>query len=465
MRAPKPWTVLLLAALLALAATSAWAAPVSVLYKLDSDASLARLDPAAQAVLQAMEERLIDSGMTVIQPRAEIYALLDSAAGVVVNFSADAGLTLTIDAAKGQRPNPGTESAWAEVRLRVKAYSGSRVLASFSGFGAVAHKPGAQQRAFEVAARRAVEDVAEKLLRKLDSTPPQAAPASQPSLVVPPAEAPPADVRKPAGAKWALMIGISDFSRAQGGETGRYNLAGVAVDMLTVRKALTELGVQEQRMLWLYNDKATTQGVRQALQTLKAKVGPDDLVYLYLSTHGLPKADGLSRFGIPVTYDFRRDSFIDFEEIRTALASLAAQDIIWINDTCHSGLAAEGLVTVEVGARDFAVAPPSAFDVSKAAAVREKNMAVLSSATGDQKAADLGSKGGLFSSVFAAGAMEVASTGKPLGIYSFYKRYVDGRVQETFHKLCREGQPPGFCAQGTQQPVFGAQQDGKRIAM
>lgn len=458
---------LALAALLVLGllvASEAWAAPVSVLYKRDSDASLSRLDPAAQAVLQAMEERLIDSGMTVIQPKAEVYAVLDSAAGVVVNFAADAGLTLTIDASKSQRPNPGTENAWAEVRLRVKAYSGPRVLASFSAFGAVAHRPGAQERAFEVAARRAVDDVAEKLLKKLDSTPPSA-PAPQPSLVVPPSEAPPPDVRKPAGAKWALMIGISDFTHAQGGESGRSNLAGVAVDMLAVRKALTELGVESSRMLWLYNDKATTLGVRQALRTLKAKVGPNDLVYLYLSTHGLPKADGLSRFGIPVTYDFRSDSFIDFEEIRAALAALSAQDIIWINDTCHSGLAAEGLVTVEVGARDFAVAPPSAFDVSKAAAVREKNIAVLSSATGDQKAADLGAKGGLFSSVFAAGALEVASSGKPQGVYSFYKRYVDGRVQETFHKLCRGSQPPDFCTQGTQQPVFGAQQDGKRIAM
>jgi len=464
MRSPTRLRPLVLALLLVLLPTQAWAENMSVLYKRDSDASLPRLDPAAQAVLQAMEERLIDSGITVVQPKAEIYAVLDSAAGVVMNFAADAGLTLTIDASKSQRPNPGTENTWAEVRLRVKAYSGPKVLASFSAFGAVAHRPGAQDRAFEVAARRAVDDVAEKLLKKLDSSPPPA-PAPQPSLVVPPSQAPPADVHLPTGAKWPLMFGISDFTHAQGGESGRYNLTGVAVDMLTVRKALTELGVESSRMLWLYNDKATTQGVRQALQTLKAKVGPEDLVYLYLSTHGLPKAEGLSRFGIPVTHDFRRDNYIDFEEIRAALASLAAQDIIWINDTCHSGLAAEGLVIVEVGARDFAVAPPSGFDVSKAAAVREKNIAVLSSATGDQKAADLGSKGGLFSSVFAAGAMEVASSGKPLGIYAFYKRYVDGRVQETFHRLCRENQPPGFCAQGTQQPVFGAQQDGKRIAM
>lgn len=456
--------LLLLAALLALSATPAGAARgnVSVLYKRDTDASLPRLDPVAQAALQAMEERLIDSGLAVIQPSAEVYGRLDAAAGVVLNFSTDAGLTLTLDTAKGQRPNPGAESTWAEVRLRVKVYAGPRVLASLSGFGAVAHKAGAQERAYEVAAKRAVGDVAEKLLTRLESAP---APEPQPSLVVPPAEAPPVDARRASGAKWALMVGVSDFTHAQGGESGRFNLAGVAVDMLSVRKALTSLGVQDQHMIWLYNDKATTKGVRQALQTLMARVRPDDLVYLYLSTHGLPKADGLSRFGIPVTYDYRKDNFIDFEEIRTALAALAAQDIIWINDTCHSGLATEGLVTVEVGGRDFAVAPPSAFDVSKAAAVREKNIAVLSSATGEQKAADLGGQGGLFSSVFAAGAMDVAAGGKPLGVYSFYKRYVDGKVQETFHRLCRESQPPGFCVQGTQQPVFGAQQDGKRIAL
>jgi len=456
--------VALVSALVLLAAGAAQAAPVSVLYKRESDTSLARLDPAAQAVLQAMEEKLLEGGMEVIQPEAALYALLDKALGVVVNFSPDAGLTMTIDASKTQRPNPGTESIWAEVRLRAKVYQGRKVLASFSAFGAVAFRGGAQERAFEVAAKRAVDDVAEKLVRKLEATPVLVAPPT-PSLVVPAAEAPSAEVRLPKGVKWGLMIGVSDFTHAQGGESGRHNLAGVAVDMLTVRKALTSLGVEPGRMAWLYNDKATTQGVREALQRLREQAQPDDLVYVYLSTHGLPKTEGLSRFGIPVTYDYRKDNFIDFEQIRAALGALPAQNIIWINDTCHSGLAAEGLVVVEVGARDFAVAPPSGFDVSKAADVREKNIAVLSSASGEQKAADLGAQGGLFSSVFASGAEQVATAQKQLGIYNFYKLYVDGQVQAAFRKICSEAQPPSLCSQGTQQPVFGAQQGGKLIGM
>jgi hypothetical protein len=479
--------LLAVALLLAFSAPSAHAASISVLYKRDSETSLARLDPAAQAALQAMEERLIDSGLEVIQPKAALYALLDAARGVVLNFSDEAGLTMTLDAAKGLRPNPGADSRWAEVRLRARIYSGARVLASFSSFGAVAFRGEAQERAFEVAAKRAVDDLGDKLLRKLDdAAAAQAEPAApaagqaaaqievgQPAPPAASAAAPaqnppaqdPADVRRISGAKWALMIGVSDFTHAEGGESGRFNLPGVEQDMRTVRKALTDLGVEPARLLWLYNEKATTRDVRAALQTLQAKAGPDDLVYVYFSSHGLPKTDGLSRFGIPVTYDYSKSNFIDFEQIRAALGALPARDIIWVNDTCHSGLAAEGLVTVEVGARDFGVAPPSAFDVSKAVAVREKNIAVISSAAGDQQAVDMGAHGGLFSSVFSAGAEQVAASSQPWSIYTFYKQYVDGKVQAEFHQMCGGARPPAFCSQGSQQPVFGAQQDGKRIGM
>ncbi len=464
------WALLaLLVALLPglLLAAPAQAASVSVLYKRDSETSLPRLDPAAQAVLQSMEEKLIDSGLTVIQPDAKLYALLDQARGVVLNFSAEAGLTMTLDVSKGQRPNPGADSTWAEVRLRAKIYSGTRILASSSAFGAVAFRGQAQERAFEAAAKRAVDDIAAKLLARLDAEPP-APPAPAPSLVVPPSEpAPPPSAVQPArGVKWALMVGVSDFTHAQGGESGHNNLDGVTRDMQTVRAALADLGVERQRLLWLYNAEATTAGVRAALAQLQAQTAPEDLVYVYLSTHGLPKADGLSRFGIPVTYDFRKDNFIDFEQFRTALAAMPAGNIIWLNDTCHSGLAAEGLVTVEVGARDFSVAPPAAFDVSKAASVQAKNIAVISSASGEQKAVDLGPGGGLFSSIFVQGVARIVQAKQaPPSIYGFFKSHVDGKVQAGFHDMCSTAPLPGFCSQGTQQPVFGAQRDGKLIGM
>lgn len=452
-------------------AASVQAASVSVLYKRDSDTSLARLDPAAQAVLQSMEEKLIEGGLEVIQPSAKLYELLDQARGVVLNFSSEAGLTMTLDVSKGQRPNPGAGSTWAEIRLRAKIFLGPRILASYSSFGAVAFRGEAQERAFESAAKRAVDDISAKLLQKLDSEP-APAPAPAPSLVVPATEpAPPqAAVQAARGAKWALMVGVSDFTHAQGGEDGRHNLDGVTRDMQSVRTALSDLGVEQKRLIWLYNAEATTAGVRAALARLEAETAPEDLLYVYLSTHGLPKAEGLSRFGIPVTYDFRKDNFIDFEQIRAALGAMPAGNIIWLNDTCHSGLAAEGLVTVEVGARDFAVAPPAGFDVSKAAALKTgaktKNIAVISSASGEQKAVDLGPQGGLFSSIFVQGVGRVAAGRQGLpSIYGFYKQHVDGKVQSGFHTMCTGAAAPGFCSQGTQQPVFGAQHDGKLIGM
>jgi hypothetical protein len=244
------------------------------------------------------------------------------------------------------------------------------------------------------------------------------------------------------------------------------DLPGVKVDMVAVRKTLTDLGVAQDRLTWLYNEQATTANIRAALQKLRENTAPDDLVYIYLSTHGLPKEGGLSRFGIPITYDFRRDAFMDFEEFRAAIGSMPANNIIWLNDTCYSGLATEGLVTVEIGSRDFGIAPASGFDPSAAADLKSKNIAVLSSATGSQKAADLGERGGLFSSTVVQGVDAVLSSRTKLpSVYGFFKEFLDGKVQEGFRALCSGANPPSICQQGGQQPVFAAQREGKLLRM
>ena len=186
-----------------------------------------------------------------------------------------------------------------------------------------------------------------------------------------------------------------------------------------------------------------------------------------MHAHGIAKDGGLSRFGIPVLYDFRRDDFLDFEQFRAAMAALPADNIIWLNDTCHSGLASEGLLTVEIGSRDFGIAPVGGFDVSVAADLKNKNIAVLSSATGDQQAADLGDRGGLFSATLVSGVRaQLAGKGPLPSVHGFYKEYLDGKVQAGFHELCAKKDPPGICSnQPSQQPVFAAQKDGRALRM
>lgn len=453
---------------------AAWSAllPITVMYKKDTVTSADRLDPAVQSALQVFEEKFLEAGYRVIQPDPKIYDRLDRAQGVVVTFAADAGYSLLLDLVKGKRPYSGTEMTYAEVRIRARIYHGRLVLASVNELGSVAYKSaGAEDKAFESAARRSVQKAAIAIAERLQASPPAISMPS-PSLVLDSAGAMPVEVQAavPTGNKWALMIGVSDFQHVCriSGMCGN-PLPGVKVDMQSMRAALSSLGVAESRMTWLLDDQATTGNVRRALARIREVAEPDDLVYIYLSTHGMPKEGGLSGFGIPITYDFTQNNFIDFEEFRSAIGALRANNVIWINDTCHSGLAAEGLVTIEIGSRDFGIAPPSAFDPSAAASLKSKNIAVLSSATGNQKAADLGPKGGLFSAVFASGVRQLSEAGgrQLPSIYAFYKDQVDGKVQSAFRELCSEKpvRDPRLCAQGAQQPVFAAQNAGKQLRM
>lgn len=445
--------------------------PVTVLYKKDTASSASRLDPAVQSALQVFDEKFIAAGFHVIQPEPRIYEILDKAQGVVVTFAADAGYSVLLDLVKSKRPYSGTEMTYAEVRIRVRVYHGRNVLASSNELGSVAFKnAGAEDKAFEAAARRAVSKAMDGIVERLSVIPP-AQPTSAPSLLVGNDVPAPLDseIISPAGKKWALMVGVADFSNVRKTSgMGGSDLPGVSVDMQAIRKSLTDIGVDASRMIWLYNSQATTKNVRDALQKLSESTAPDDLVYIYLSTHGMSKDGGLSRFGIPITYDFTRENFIDFEQFRSAIGSMQANNIIWINDTCHSGLATEGLVTVEIGSRDFGIVPPGSFDVSAAADLKDKNIAVLSSATGAQKAADMGARGGLFSSVFVAG-LQVAqsSRGKLPSAYQFFKEHLDGKVQAGYRELCAK--PPRdekLCTQeGGQQPVFASQRQGKLLRM
>jgi hypothetical protein len=442
--------------------------PITVLYKKDTGTSADRLDPAVQSALQSFDENLLEAGFQVVQPEPKIYAMLDRAQGVIVTFSADAGYSVLLDVVKSKRPYAGTDLTYAEVRIRTRVYHGRNVLASAAELGSVAYKnAAAEDKAFEAAARRAVGKAAAAIVDRLGAAPPPQ-PAPAPSLIVDAATPAPDEAQTVAtGKKWALMVGVSDFSAVRKTGIGANDLPGVAIDMKAMRDTLLNLGVEPSRMIWLFNEQATTKNVRDALQKLKDSTAPDDLVYLYFSTHGTSKEDGLSRFGIPLTYDFSRSNFIDFEQLRAGIGALQGNNVIWINDTCHSGLATEGLVTVEIGSRNIGIVPAASFDASAAADLKNKNIAVLSSATASQSAADMGSRGGLFSSVFVDGAKSAKAQGALPSAYGFFKQYIDGKVQAGYRELCsRKPRDEALCSQeGGQQPVFAAQNKGKLLRM
>lgn len=442
---------------------AAWAGQtVTVLYKRESAQSAERTDTAVQAALLSFERELIDGGIEVIQPDAKTYAVLDKAPGTVVTFSADAGLSLLVDAVKATRPNAGTDNAFAEVRMRARLFHGRKVLAALAGSGQVGYRTGSEDKAFEVAADRAVKQLAGKIVEKLGNAPEiQAAAeaaASEAAVVdaPPPANAPPL----PAPArKWALLVGVADFSnvRKQNPGVGVDDLGGVRGDVALVRKTVHDLGVPDGQIKVLLDRDATTAALRAALKDLAAKTGPDDLVMFYLASHGMPKQEGISGFGYPVTYDTRltdKSTVIDFEEIQSLLKSMPARKVMWIADTCHSGGATLGMPVVEISTRAIRLVKPVTGLSTRAATrgVGEKDLVVLSSAREDQVALEDGANG-LFTLKFSE-ALQKTRGAEP--IYRIYKDHLEVQVPARSRQL-----DPGY----SQQPAFARSGRGEGITL
>lgn len=431
---------------------------LSVLYKRDSAQSVERTDTAVQSALVAFEQELIDRGVEVIAPDAKTYEVLDRAPGSIVTFAPDAGLSLLVDAVKTTRPSPGTDRSFAEVRMRARLFHGRRVLASVAGSGQIEFRAGSEDKAFEAAAKRAVGQVIGGVMTKLDQNPDIAGPAKldADSFQPPPTAQPAAPLPKPQKIH-ALLIGVSDFSmvRKINPRAGVDDLKGVIGDVQLVRRTLQDIGVADKQIKVLVNKDATVQGLRQALSALTAAAGADDLVVFFIASHGMPKNEGVTGFGYPVLYDTKlndKAGLIDFEEIRNSLVNLPAKRVVWVADTCHSGGAALGLPVVEISTRAIRVRPVNGLSTRAAAMeVKEKDLAVLSSAREDQVALEDG-ENGLFTLMLSRG---LKATGGKTSLYSMYKDHLENQVPARSREL-----DPGY----SQQPSFARAGRGDAIS-
>ena len=250
---------MLVVALAAMFTASVFAQSVTVLYKRSSDQSMPRTDTAVQAALTAFERELIDRGVEVLQPDAKTYAILDKAPDTIVTFSADAGLSLLVDAIKTSRPNPGTDNAFAEVRLHARLFHGRNVLSSVAGSGQVGYRLGSEDKAYEIAAERAVKKLVEAVMSKLEQAPRTSGPAKIDA--VPDIKA--AAMPKPAKT-WGLLVGVSNFSnvRKLNPRAGVDDLRGVKGDVALIKKTLKELNVPESQIKVLADSEASTAALR-----------------------------------------------------------------------------------------------------------------------------------------------------------------------------------------------------------
>ena len=163
---------------------------------------------------------------------------------------------------------------------------------------------------------------------------------------------------------WAVLIGIDDYiddalpDLSYAGRDARAmlgaltNAYGANADSVGDNARAADGGMpyfDRKNALLLAQEgdgSATSANLRYALQTwLPAHAGRDDLVFIYLSGHGIPvpddsRPDGIRRYFI--TMDTRSaeiaESAVGFDEIARLISYLPSEHVLTIVDSCFSGL-------------------------------------------------------------------------------------------------------------------------------
>ncbi len=174
---------------------------------------------------------------------------------------------------------------------------------------------------------------------------------SVPGVEAVPAPLPPPG---PVRSKYALVIGIGTFQ-----DHRITRLKFPAKDARDLHEFLVAPGggrFPPGNVFLLVDEKATRKEILTALQKLFVLAQPDDLVLIYVSSHGSPRQreEGLQGVGYIVTWDTNVDSLyvdaLDFQDFSEKIALLKARRKVTFLDTCYSGqVAKEGGKSLSIG--------------------------------------------------------------------------------------------------------------------
>lgn len=154
--------------------------------------------------------------------------------------------------------------------------------------------------------------------------------------------------------KRALIIGISDYPNE-----GRWRKLHTDLDVQMVRDALTRQGFPPKLIAELRNEKATKQGIINAIEhQLIAPTKPGDIVYFHFSGHGQQVADysrdeidtydeALVPYDAPSAYvegEYKGEKHLIDDELGALMDRVRAKagptgQLIVVIDACHSGTA------------------------------------------------------------------------------------------------------------------------------
>lgn len=142
------------------------------------------------------------------------------------------------------------------------------------------------------------------------------------------------------GKKYALVVGISKFANHAGGLS---DLRYADADALALTRFLqTPAGgrFNADNILLLTNEQATLASLQKAMKSFIIQPGPDDLVLIFIATHGSPDPFAQQNLYF-LTYDTNVDRMADtafaMKDFKRMLDNnVRARRLVLLVDTCHS---------------------------------------------------------------------------------------------------------------------------------
>jgi len=152
------------------------------------------------------------------------------------------------------------------------------------------------------------------------------------------------------GRKYAIIVGVSRYKYNDGGLT---DLAYADTDARAIRDFLRRReggGFNASDILYLENEGATLNGIREALSAFLPKAGKDDLLFVFLAGHGSPDPYEPNKLYF-LMHDTKvadmQNTALNMRELQEVLdIKVRAERVVVLVDTCHSaGLSGKQIVT------------------------------------------------------------------------------------------------------------------------
>lgn len=461
---------------------------ITVLYRKEQGSDVDRRDTGALAAISQVEQGLTERQFQVVKPGPDVLAMMDREEEVIINFDPGAGACVMLSVTKVMRPMPAERTA-VEVRARAQVFYGPSQLLSggeAEGVGrSVAMVPGpeAERRASEMAGREAAKQVALRVAEHLRSLSPQRlaelarpvpsvvaggvampSPPRPPGPAAAPAQQPPAPAAPAAGTlpavrkRFALIVGVSDFSPIERATQGKFSpsaLPGVERDVKNLASAMPKLGFAPADVKVLFNAEATSANVRDYLMTLVGKLQPDDLVLVAFSSHGAPAQYSVSGYGLPILSDYQGPGdkqALDFWQVQGLIGHLPCRQAILVVDTCHSGGVAQRMPRLTVDKEgntqvSSGTVTPEPARLAGMAGDTGKHFAILAASQPEELSLEEGGQGGLFTANLLR-SLEANKGASPMS--AVFRDKVHPAVVERSRELCKRMR----CPTPSQTPVF-----------